>query len=103
MKVLMVMHCIQAHAASISKVCEVLHKALSGSPSKLRDLLSSARVCELPQQIEVTLKDWVPLVDAATSPMLYVGIPLCILDHSHSATASPRGIRIARWARILGS
>ena len=26
MKVLMVMHCIQAHAASISKVCEVLHK-----------------------------------------------------------------------------
>ena len=78
----------------------MLHKALSGSPSRLRDSLSSARVCELPQQIEVTLKDWVPFVDAAISPMLSVGIPLCISDHVHSSTASSRGTRIARWARI---
>ena len=81
----------------------MLQKALSGSPSILGDLLSNARVCELPQQIEVTLKDWVPFVDAATSPMLSVGIPLCILDHSHSATASLRGTLIVRWARILGA
>ena len=83
----MVLHCTQAHAASVSTVCEVLHKALSGSPSKVRDLLSNARVCELPQHIEVTLKDWVPFVDTATSPMLFVGIPLCILEHIHSAIA----------------
>ena len=60
-------------------------------------------MCELPQQIEVTLKDWVHFVEASTSPMLLVGIPMCILDHSHSTTASPPRAQISRWTRIEGA
>ena len=70
---------------------------------EIRYSLSNANECELPQQIDITRRLAVPLVDGAASPIISIRSSLFLSVHSHSSLPLPRGIRWARRAHILGA
>ena len=59
---------------------------------EIRYSLSNAKECELPQQIDVTRRLSVPLVDGAASPIISIRSSVFLLVHCHSSTPLPRGI-----------